>query len=96
MTHALAECRRSCRCVNIRGNNAPFSAELATKTYTDISSFIQIMASMTQQERVDIEAERQKLNYKAKAATLWTDGLFLLGWIITVGAKLESAEAAVD
>jgi hypothetical protein len=82
-----------------RPDNASLSTDLAmqlTKTYTDISSFIQVMATMIQQERESIEAERQSLNHKAKVATFWTDGLFLLGWIITVGAKLEGVDDVVE
>lgn len=81
-----------------RANTVPFSPELAgelTKTYTDISSFIQIMAATTQQERMDIEKKKQGLNHKAKMAKFWTDSLFLFGWIITVGAKLKGVDAVV-
>jgi hypothetical protein len=82
-----------------RPDDTSLSTDLAmqlTKTYTDISSFIQAMATMIQQEREAIESERQSLNHKAKVATIWTDGLFLLGWIITVGAKLKGVDDVVE
>lgn len=78
-------------------NAAPLSRETAaqlTKTYSDIGSFIQAMAAL-QEERTGINSERLRLNHKAKLATFWTDGLFLLGWIITVGAKLEGVDVVV-
>jgi hypothetical protein len=81
-----------------RADAAPLGTELATqltKTYADISSFIQVMATTVQQERTDIMSERLSLNHKARMATFWTDGLFLIGWIITVGAKLKGVDAVV-
>jgi hypothetical protein len=82
-----------------RPDDKSLSTNLAmqlTKTYTDISPFIQALATMIQQEREAIESERQSLNHKAKVATFWTDGLFLLGWIITVGAKLKGVDDVVE
>jgi hypothetical protein len=82
-----------------RTDAAPLSNEMAVeliKTYNDASSIIQKMAASIQNERDDINTERLRLNRKAKVATLWTDGLFLLGWIVTVGGKLEGADAAVE